>query len=375
MLCKGLVDRIGEEDALIDYQNKQDQKNFKEVAEIKDHEFALKKVIQLIEDEEIGVIHNANEIELIGHRIVHGGTYFSNPRLLSDEVLSKIEEVTPLAPLHNPHNLKGVQVTQTLFPNARQVGVFDTAFHQSIPEKAYRYAIPKDLADDNGIRVYGFHGTSHRYIANQTAEFLDKPIQETSLISLHLGNGCSMAAVKNGQCIDTSMGFSPLDGLVMGSRSGDIDPAIVVFLQDKLKMTSAEIDQLLNKKSGLIGLCGTNDLREIISMAEGGDSNAELALDIYCYRIQKYIGAYLAVTGPLDAIVFTAGVGENSSLIRAKCLTGLEHLGISFDSDQNELASGTKASFQVKNSKVKLLVLPTDEELAIAKASYRVANE
>jgi len=374
LLCKGLVDRIGQKDAHLRFKNLRDEKSLNQKLEIKDHEFALKQVIKLIEDKQVGVIANTSEIKLIGHRLVHGGTHFSEPIILTDETLEKIDEVSTLAPLHNPHNLKGVKVTQTLFPKATQVGVFDTAFQHSIPEKAYRYAIPKKLADENGVRVYGFHGTSHEYITHQTSKFLKKPLSQTSLISLHLGNGCSMVAVKNGKCIDTSMGFSPLDGLVMGSRSGDLDPTVVIFLQRKLKMSVEEIDQLLNKRSGLIGLCGTNDLRDIIEMADKGNSEAELALEIYCYRIKRYIGSLMAVTGKLDAIVFTAGVGENASRIRDKSLTDLEHLGIEIDPKRNIEVSGKKGFFHSEKSRIKLLVIPTNEELAIARASYRIAN-
>jgi acetate kinase len=294
--------------------------------------------------------------------------------IIDDAVLAVIRALIPYAPLHNPANLQGILVAQQIFEQATQVAVFDTAFHQTLPPRAYRYAIPNELYQEHGVRVYGFHGTSHLFVAGQTAAFLGKPMAETTLISAHLGNGASMAAIKNGQSMDTSLGFTPLPGLMMGTRSGDLDPAIIFYLARRLKMSIDEIDALLNKRSGLLGVAGSSDLRDVEARAAQGDANAELALEIYTYRIKKYIGAYLAALGPIDALVFTAGVGENSALVRSRSCAGLAHLGIVLDEAKNEARAPGIRAIHAPQSQVQILVIPTNEELEIARQTLAVLN-
>ncbi len=322
-------------------------------------------------DSKVGIIESTNSIRVIGHRVVHGGEFFSTPQKINHKILEQIKSVAHLAPLHNPANIKGIEVAQKLFPKAAQVAVFDTAFHQTIPEKVFRYAIPEKFYTEENIRVYGMHGTSHQYITKNTAKYLNKDIDKTSLISIHLGNGCSIAAVKKGQCIDTSMGFSPLAGLVMGTRCGDIDPAVLLYLNQNLGYSTEDINTILNKESGLKGLTGTNDLRDILENAAKGDEKSTLAIDIYTYRIKKYIGSYIASLGQLpDAIVFTGGVGENASIIRAKVLSDLQHLGIQIEQEKNDVRISGNKEFQETDAPIKLLVIPTNEELEIAQQSY-----
>jgi len=309
VLAAGLVERIGESVGRIKHRVSDGDQNQEIIQElkIKDHRQGLLKVVALLTDIQIGVIAAPSEIQAVGHRVVHGGDKFSHPTVITAEVRATIEELSPLAPLHNPANLTGIEVATEVFPDATQVAVFDTAFHQTMPAKAYRYAIPQNLYDDHRIRSYGFHGTSHLFVSKMAIDYLNKTEEETKIITLHLGNGASVAAVLGGRSIDSSMGFSPLPGLMMGTRSGDIDPAIVFYLGRNLGMSYDEIDMMLNKKSGLVGICGDNDLRDIQHRRAIGDPAASLALEMYSYRVKKYIGAYIAALNGLDALVFTAG--------------------------------------------------------------------
>ena len=373
VMCSGLVEQIGEDNSKITHKIFVDgeSKIFTEDAPILNHQAGMTKLAALLTDSETGVLASTGEIDLVGHRVVHGGEQFAKTSFLTNEVIKTVDELSDLAPLHNPPNLVGIRMAKKVFKNAKQIGVFDTAFHQSIPEYAYRYALPNKLYEEFGVRVYGFHGTSHRYISKQTAEVLNQPLDKTNLISIHLGNGASIAAIQNGQSIDTSLGLTPLPGLVMGTRSGDIDPAIIFYLNEQLGMPLKEIKNILYKESGMKGLTSHNDLRKITEDAEGGDKRAELALAIYAYRIKKYIGSYLAIIGNVDAIVFTAGVGENSPVIRALSVEGLENFGIILDPKANN--SRGKATISATNSRIKILVIPTNEELEIAHQSYQLA--
>jgi acetate kinase len=319
----------------------------------------------------LNILSSIDELDAVGHRVVHGGEEFSQTTRITGDVKKTLDKLSDLAPLHNPPNLVGIRMAEKVFINATQVAVFDTAFHQSIPEHAYRYAIPEKLYTEHGIRVYGFHGTSHRYVTKEAAKMLNKPLEKTNLISIHLGNGASMAAIKNGKSIDTTLGMTPLPGLVMGTRSGDIDPAIIFFLHEKVGLPISEVKNILNKDSGMKGLTSHNDLRQITEDAENGDKAAQLALGIYTYRIKKYIGAYIAAIGKIDAIIFTAGVGENSAKVREMSVAGLEHLGIVLHKKRNNSGSGAR-DVASKDSEVSILVIPTDEELEIANQAYKL---
>jgi acetate kinase len=326
-------------------------------------------------DEKHGIIKDKSEISAVGHRVVHGGETFQSPTIINDKVISAIKENIPLAPLHNPPNLEGIEVARSIFPDSPQVAVFDTAFHQTIPQKAFLYALPYHLYKKDKVRRYGFHGTSHAYVAEKCADHLGRPLTELNLITIHLGNGASMAALKKGQCVDTTMGMTPLEGLVMGTRSGDVDPALPFFLSDHLKMSLQEIDKLLNKESGLKGLSGTNDMREVMEKRDAGDERAKMALKVYTYRIKKYIGAYFAVLGNLDSIVFTGGIGEHSAEIRDLSCRRLERLGIQIDPAKNNENKEGIREIHVDGSDVKILVIPTNEELKIAQETKRVIDE
>ena len=375
VLSSGLIERIGEENSHFEHCIYKDSDLFQTLGEhrVTDHRHGMEIVAQLLTDPHYGPLNHAKEVELVGHRVVHGGEAFARPTLINDEVIQTIHRLSDLAPLHNPPNLTGIEMAGQVFKRAVQVAVFDTAFHQTLPPYAYRYALPNKLYREHGIRVYGFHGTSHRYITAQAAQMLDKPVNETSLISIHLGNGASMAAVKNGQSIDTTLGMTPLPGLVMGTRSGDIDPAIIFYLHERLQMPLDEIKRLLNKESGMKGLTGHNDLREIIEEADAGSAEAQLALEIYAYRIKKYIGAYVAVLGRVDAVVFTGGVGENSPLIRQMALAGLSHLGIGLQPELNEDCWPPR-DISAEQASIKTLVIRTDEELEIARQAYALVS-
>lgn len=315
---------------------------------------------------ETGALANPGELSGIGHRVVHGGEKFKEPTRITPEVLAAIQALIPLAPLHNPANLLGIEVALESAPSVPQVAIFDTAFHQSLPPYAYRYAIPRKLYEAHQVRRYGFHGTSHRYVAKKAAEFLGRPLDSLNLISLHLGNGASAAAIQNGKCIDTSMGLTPLEGLIMGTRCGDLDPAIIFYLGRETGLSSKEVETILNKESGLKGICGANDMRTVGELAAGGDPEAQLAIRMYCYRIKKYIGAYHAALGPLDALIFTGGIGEHASFIRQGCCAGLAHLGLELDQEKNRGLRDGDAALESRDSRVKILVIPTNEELEIA---------
>jgi len=372
VLCSGLIEKIGEDDGHIRHKKFNGSPvEFNEEAPILNHQAGMEKLASLLTNEQYGVIDNTSEVELVGHRVVHGGEEFAQTTQITSEVKKTLDRLSDLAPLHNPPNLVGIRMAEKVFTEATQVAVFDTAFHQSIPEHAYHYAIPNKLYTEHGIRVYGFHGTSHRYVARQAAEMLGIPKEKSNLISIHLGNGASMAAIKNGKSIDTTLGMTPLPGLVMGTRSGDIDPAIIFYLHEKVGLPISEVKNILNKESGMKGLTGHNDLRQITEDAENGDQQAQLALEIYTYRIKKYIGSYLAVIGKVDALIFTAGVGENSAKVREMSVSGLEHLGISLHKKRNESGSGAR-DIATKDSSIRVLVIPTDEELEIANQAYKL---
>ncbi|MCB9140415.1 MAG: acetate kinase [Caldilineaceae bacterium] len=375
VLCNGLVERIGEAEGRIKHTVTGRETQI-DGAPIADHKVGLSRVAALLMDGPDRVIDAPGEIAAVGHRVVHGGERFQQSTRITPAVKAAIRELSPFAPLHNPANLAGIEVAEEIFPQAEQVAVFDTAFHQTMPEYAFRYAVPTDLYTEHGVRVYGFHGTSHAYVAKAAAAWLGKAPEACNLITAHLGNGASITAIRNGRSVDTSMGFTPLDGLIMGTRSGTLDPALIFFLSERLGMALDEIDRLLNKQSGLLGLCGDNDLRDIEARATAGDGAAELALTMYAYRIRKYIGAYAAALGRVDALVFTAGVGENSSEVRRRVCTDLGLLGISLDEAANEvMVRGQTGPIHALGSRVAVYVIGTNEELEIAQQTAAVVGE
>jgi len=368
LLMDGGVEKIGEEEPFLKYDA--DKNTFKTRVDIKNHSDALKLIAGILVDREKGIVADVNEIKGVGHRVVHGGEGFDKSVVLRSEIIKKIEECMPLAPLHNPHNLSGIEAAMKLFPSSVQVASFDTAFHTTIPEKAFLYAIPYELYKKHSIRRYGFHGTSHRYVARRAAELMGMDKYAINAITCHLGNGCSMTAVKKGRSIDTSMGLTPLEGLVMGTRSGDIDPGIIFYLMDNLGLSSKEVNDLLNKKSGLLGISGiSNDFRNLLENSE--DKRVSMAIEIYSYRIKKYIGAYMAVLGKTDAIIFTAGAGEKTPEIRELSLSGLEEYGILLDTGKNRDNFSKEEEISAENSKIKVYVIPTNEELRIAFDTYQ----
>jgi acetate kinase len=365
VIASGSVERIGENEGMHRHQ----KFNCGEVSEDRIHRFIYdhREGLSIIGTalNKTGAIENLSELFAIGHRVVHGGEYFREPTLIDEDVVRKIRELVPLAPLHNPANLMGIEVALLQVPEVPQVAVFDTAFHQTIPEYAYRYALPDALYNKHRIRRYGFHGTSHHYVARCAADYLEKPLETLRLITLHLGNGASAAAIAYGNCVDTSMGMTPVEGLIMGTRCGDIDPMIHFFLE-RTGMSTNVIEEMLNRDSGLEGICGANDMREVHELADSGDSRAKLALEMYCYRIRKYIGAYSVVLGGLDAVIFTGGVGENDAWVRARCCEKLEILGIVPDDQKNHSMSHGLKNISQDNAAVAVLVVPTNEELEIA---------
>ena len=370
VLAKGLVERIGFEDAAIHYKSNDFSTDL--VLNIPNHQEGLKQVAALLLAKENGIIKTTNEIKAVGHRVVHGGSVFAKTVLITKAVKQTIQDLSFLAPLHNPANLIGIDVATHIFTKAKQIAVFDTAFHQSIPEVAHRYAIPNEFYEKEHIRVYGFHGTSHKYVSQEAIRFLNK--KASKLISIHLGNGCSITAIQNGKSIDHSLGFGPMNGLIMGTRSGDIDQSVVLYLAQKLGYSLAEISDLLQKKSGMLGLTGMSDLRDIETAATNGDKMAKLALAMNTYRIKKYIGAYVASMNGVDALIFTAGIGENSTVIRKMVCEELDYLGIILDEVKNKNRFDTLSEIQSSNSKVKILVIPTNEELEIAKQTFELIN-
>jgi acetate kinase len=373
-VCSGLVERIGLEDGVITHKifTGGKEKVIKKTLQLPDHEAGLHEVAALLSDKVDGVIHDPSEIQAVGHRVVHGGESFKATTIISDAIKEKIKELFSLAPLHNPANYLGIEVAEKIFTNAKQVAVFDTAFHQTMPEKAFRYAIPENFYTEERIRAYGFHGTSHKYVCEQAMNYLDD--QKAKLITVHLGNGCSMAAVDAGKSVDTTMGFGPVSGLIMGTRSGDIDAAVIFHLIEQLGYSATEVSELLNKKSGMQGLTGLSDMRDIRKAILSGDKNAALASDMYAYRIKKYIGAYTAVLNGLDAIVFTAGVGENAADIRARVCRNMEWFGIHLDEEKNEALTGSVRKISNDSSEVKILVIATNEELEIVKQCYELLD-
>lgn len=368
IICSGQVERIGFNDAIFKYNSP--NQTISTEHQILSHKVALKLVSQHLLDKEYGVINTPEDIDAVGHRVVHGGSFFDDITLITRDVKDKIKSLSSLAPLHNPPNLEGIEVAEDIFPNAKQFAVFDTAFLQSIPEVAYKYAIPNEFLTEHQIRLYGFHGISHKYVSEKAIDFLG--LKSSKIITIHLGNGCSMTAIKDGKSVDHSMGFSPLDGLIMGTRSGDIDPSVIFYLKDKLKYHLKEINVLLNKKSGMLGLTGYSDLRDVEIMAAKGHADCILALHMNAYRIKKYTGSYSAVLNGLDAIVFTGGIGENSKLMRELVCQDLDFLGIEMDPEKNLNPKKGIQAINTKDSKTTILIVPTNEELEIAKQSMKL---
>ena len=370
VIASGVAERIGLEGSRIKYRS--ERGDFEQETEIRNHEAGLQMIAGLLLDPEKGVIEDASGIDAVGHRVVHGGSSFSKTVRIDEEVKAKIQELFNLAPLHNPHNFKGIEVAERIFPEAVQVAVFDTAFHQTIPEIAYRYAIPEEIYRKHQLRTYGFHGTSHKYVSEKAATYLEG--KAGRIITVHLGNGCSITAVKDGKSVEHSLGFGPMNGLIMGTRSGDIDQSVIFHMIDELGYSVDEVKSLLQEKSGMLGLTGFSDLREIETAASQGDKSCNLALKMNAYRVKKYIGAYTAAMNGLDALVFTAGIGENSDLIRSLICSDMEFFGIHLDEDKNRVREHSIREIQTDGAEVSLLVVPTNEELEIAKQSFRLLS-
>ncbi len=370
VLSKGLVERIGIADSVfsIEFDDKEDE----ETRDIPDHAVAVKLLLDKLTS--FGVIKSLDEIDGIGHRVVHGGEKFNDSVVITDEVIKEIEEVSELAPLHNPANLTGIRAFREVLPNVPSVAVFDTAFHQTMPEQSYLYSLPYEYYQKYGIRKYGFHGTSHKYVSERASELMGVPLEQLRLLSCHLGNGASIAAIEKGKSIDTSMGFTPLAGVTMGTRSGNIDPALIPYIMEKTGQSASEVMNILNKKSGMLALSGfSSDLRDIQEKAENGDNRAELALQVFAERIHKYIGSYAARMHGVDAIIFTAGVGENSITIRERVLKGLEFMGVYWDPSLNNIR-GKETFVNYPHSPVKVIVIPTNEEVMIARDAVRLTQ-
>jgi acetate kinase len=366
VLAKGVCDRIGLEQSFIKH-TKTGKDSVVIEKDLYNHKVAIKSVIDVLMDPEKGVISDMSEITAVGHRVVHGGEKFKQSVLIDDVVLQAIKDCIELAPLHNPPNVTGIEACKSAMPNTPMIAVFDTAFHQTMPKYAYIYALPYDIYEKYGLRKYGFHGTSHKYVAERASKLLGKPINELKLISCHLGNGASICAIKNGKSVETSMGFTPLQGLAMGTRSGTIDPAVISFLMEKEKMGVKEISDFLNKKSGVLGVSGvSSDFRDLHAAADQGNDRAALAIEIFCYRVKRFIGDYIAVLNGADAVIFTAGIGENNDIVREKSLENLEFLGIKIDKEKN-LIKGKEIDISAEGAITKTLVIPTNEELAIAR--------
>lgn len=370
VLASGMVERIGLDQSKV--QLNTGEKSYEQIKEISNHEQGLELVAKLLLEPSAALLKNADEIDAVGHRVVHGGSTFSKTVVIDPEVKRKIKELFSLAPLHNPHNFKGIEVSEKIFKRATQIAVFDTAFFQSMPEEAFRFAIPERFYKENQIRTYGFHGTSHKYVSQQAIEYLKK--DQTNIITVHLGNGCSITAVKNGKSIEHSLGFGPMNGLVMGTRSGDIDQSVIFYMMDELGYSSAQVKKILQEESGMLGLTGYSDLREIEEKAEEGDERCILALKVNAYRVKKYIGAYTAVLNGLDAVVFTAGIGENSDVLRRMICSDMDYLGIDLDLELNSQRRKDIREIQSGNSAVKIIVIPTNEEVEIAKQTYELIS-
>jgi acetate kinase len=372
VLARGLVEKIGEETSTLSHFYH--GKIHPITSKIEDVQKAIELILQTLADEEVGALQQISEIGAVGHRVVHGGEEFTDSVIINDKVIASIKKFADLAPLHNPPNLAGILAAQHHLPNVKQVACFDTAFHATIPKVAYMYALPYELYKKYGIRRYGFHGISHRYVARRAATIMGKGKYEINAITCHLGNGCSVTAVKEGESIDTSMGLTPLEGVPMGTRSGDLDPAILFYLAGKGYDVN-ELNTLCNKQSGLLGLSGiSNDMRNLQEYANKGDARAKLAIDVFCYRIKKYVGAYAAVLDTVDAVVFTGGIGENSVFMREKICNAVTQIGVKLDLTKNKDAIAKEAEINTKESKVKVFVIPTNEQAAIANDTYELAN-
>ena len=373
VLAKGQFEKIGAEDAIFTHK-RPDAEKLERVEPILDHKQALKILLDILVDAEFGVISSMDEIDAVGHRVVHGAEKFADSVLITPAVMEALEECAKIAPLHNPPNIQGIEACEAIMPKVPQVAVFDTAFHQTMPAEAFLYGLPYEAYTELGVRRYGFHAPSHKYVAQRVAELMGKHMSDLRIISCHLGNGSSVSAIKAGRSIDTSMGFTPLSGLIMGTRCGDIDPAIVPFLMDKWDMTYHEIDAIMNKKSGVLGISGvSNDFRVIEEAAEEGNKRAQLALDMFHYKVRSTIGAYAAVMGGVDVIVFTAGIGENGIGNRDAICNGLEYLGTRLDRERNNVR-GKETEISVEGSKVKIFVVPTNEEIMIARDTKRITS-
>ncbi|MCF7885844.1 MAG: acetate kinase [Candidatus Marinimicrobia bacterium] len=374
VLCKGLVERIGIDGTRI--KHKIDGEKVTKDLNIDNHKGAIDSILEIITDDKIGALNGLDEIDALGHRLVHGGDKFSESVLIDDEVMQALRECIDFAPLHNPPNIKGVEAAEEKLKGKPNVGVFDTAFHSTLPPEAYLYAIPYKYYREESIRKYGFHGTSHYFVANKAAKIIDRDIENMKIITCHLGNGASITAVKNGKSIDTSMGFTPLEGLVMGTRSGDIDPGVIFYIAEEEDMSVEEANQFFNKKCGVLGLSeDTSDMRDLEEKALAGEKQYEITLDVYHYRIKKYISAYIGIMNGVDAIVFTGGVGENSDYTRADSLKDMENLGIMIDPKKNDGLRGEEALISTDDSEVDVLVIPTNEELVIAQETARVLEK
>lgn len=375
VLAVGVVERIGLEYSTIEHKAT-GREDFTDKLTCPTHKEAVELIIKMITDPKYGVIKSVSEIGAVGHRVLHGGELFKKSALVDDEVVEKLKTVIPLGPLHMPANIGGIEAARKVMPNVPHAIVLDTAWHQTMPPEAYMYAVPYEWYEKYNVRRYGFHGTSHLYCAKRAALLLGKENKDTNVIICHIGNGASVCAVKNGVCIDTSMGLTPLEGLVMGTRSGDMDPAIMPYIMNHTGMSAKDMDTALNKKSGLLGICGMSDRRDVADAAEKGDKKAQLAVDMECHRIKKYIGAYAALLGRVDAIVFTAGVGEMSPLIRKGSTEGLENFGIKMDEKKNAICRCRNAEFCISadDSPVKIFVIPTDEELVMTEDAYALMN-
>ncbi|MHC4715018.1 MAG: acetate kinase [Planctomycetota bacterium] len=374
VMAKGLLEKIGEQDSALHHEAKSSKVTIEKA--VPDHKDGLSLILDTLVDPSNSVIKDIGEISAVGHRVVHGGEKFVESCLITDETIKVIEEFSDLAPLHNPPNLVGIRAAMAALPGVPQIAVFDTAFHQTMPRQAYTYALPYRLYEERRVRRYGFHGTSHRYVAMRAARTLGKPLSETNVITCHLGNGCSITAVRDGKSVDTSMGLTPLEGVAMGTRSGDIDPAITFYLADNEGIDLDEINNIYNKQSGLLGLSGvSNDMREVKEAADGGNDRAKLALEVYAYKVRKYIGAYKAVLGRVDAVVFTGGVGENAAFMREMILKGLDSIGMALDTEANAGLRGKAGNISLAESPTRILVIPTNEERMIAEDTMTIAQK
>jgi acetate kinase len=372
-LAWGLVERIGARGAILKH-NRHDGHNMKLAGDIVDHTKAIEYILAILLSPNHGVIKDRSEISAVGHRVVHGGEKFTSSVLINAEVMNMIQECIELAPLHNPHNIKGIIACRNLMKDVPQTAIFDTAFHHQMPDYSYMYGLPYILYKKYGVRRYGFHGSSHRYVADRAAELMQKPIEQLKLVTCHLGNGCSSAAVDGGVSVDTTMGFTPTEGLLMGTRTGDLDPAALLYVMSREEIGLGEANSLINKHSGLQGISGvSNDMRELVEAISAGNKRAELAVNMFAYRVKKYIGAYAAAMGGLDGIVFTGGIGENSAEIRKRSITGLEFLGAELDAEKNQEKSSDER-FVDKDSRVRIMVIPTNEELVIARDTLELVQ-